>query len=474
MSKPYNLQEQINHNGHYPNNQILVESPMNDKDSTKILPEAEFKSSSITADDWSSTTQEMLDTLPRLWTRGLLYLLIVFAGIVLPWAMLSKVDETGSARGRLEPQGKTLKLDAPVDGKVIAIKVKEGQTVKAGQILLEFESELTRTELQQAQVRLEGQFNRVAQLELVKNQMKIAVRTQQQQSQAQESEQLAQLDQIRQRLNSTRKLFDLEESRLSVAENDVKRYRYLWNEGVVTKIKLEEIESLKVERQRLLEQAQSDRQQAETELEKNQSTYDRIKSTGELALLESQRQIKEFQSQIVNMQSEINQTKKQIQALEFQLKQRVLHTPIDGTIFQISVEHAGTVLQSGQAIAQIAPKGVPLVFRAQMPSQESGFLRLGMLVKLKFDAYPFQDYGVIQGRLRWISPDSKIVEMGQMTVETFELEIALDQPYIQASNKQVFLTPGQTATAEVIIRQRRVIDFILDPFKKLQEGGLEL
>jgi HlyD family secretion protein len=109
-----------------------------------------------------------------------------------------------------------------------------------------------------------------------------------------------------------------------------------------------------------------------------------------------------------------------------------------------------------------------------MPSQESGFLKLGMLAKLKFDAYPFQDYGVIQGRLRWISPDSKIVETGQMKVETFELEIAVDTPYIQASNKQVFLTPGQTATAEVIIRQRRVIDFLLDPFKKLQKGGLEL
>lgn len=109
-----------------------------------------------------------------------------------------------------------------------------------------------------------------------------------------------------------------------------------------------------------------------------------------------------------------------------------------------------------------------------MPSQESGFLRVGMPVKLKFDAYPFQDYGVVAGHLRWISPDSKVVETAQGNVETFELEIALDQLYIQTQNKRVALTPGQTATAEVIVRQRRIIDFILDPFKKLQEGGLEL
>lgn len=54
------------------------------------------------------------------------------------------------------------------------------------------------------------------------------------------------------------------------------------------------------------------------------------------------------------------------------------------------------------------------------------------------------------------------------------MDITLDHPYIQAGNKRITLTPGQSATAEVIIRQRRVIDFILDPFKKLQKGGLEL
>jgi hemolysin D len=50
--------------------------------------------------------------------------------------------------------------------------------------------------------------------------------------------------------------------------------------------------------------------------------------------------------------------------------------------------------------------------------------------------------------------------------------VELAQPYIQAANKRIPLTPGQTATAEVIIRQRRVIDFFTDPFKQLQKGGV--
>jgi hemolysin D len=83
----------------------------------------------------------LLDALPQVWTRGLLYFLLLFVTITLPWAMFSEVDETGTARGRLEPQGKTVKLDTPVAGTVAEIKVKEGEEIKAGQPLLLLESE---------------------------------------------------------------------------------------------------------------------------------------------------------------------------------------------------------------------------------------------------------------------------------------------------------------------------------------------
>lgn len=223
-----------------------------------------------------------------------------------------------------------------------------------------------------------------------------------------------------------------------------------------------------------MEKAQSDIQQAQSELEKQQSTYEQGIREGELAILESQRQMKDLQAQIVDLRSQIVQNRTQIKSLQFQLQQRVLRAPIDGTIFQLPIQRAGAVVQIGQAIAQIAPNGASFVLRAKMTSQESGFLRVGLPVKLKFDAYPFQDYGVVQGRLSWIAPDSKIQESDRGQIETFDLEIALPQPYIQTANKRILLTPGQTATAEVIVRQRRVIDFILDPFKKLQKGGLQL
>ena len=97
-----------------------------------------------------------------------------------------------------------------------------------------------------------------------------------------------------------------------------------------------------------------------------------------------------------------------------------------------------------------------------------------MPVKLKFDAFPFKDYGILAGRLTQISPTSKVTETTQGEIASFDVEIELDQTCIQIETTCIELLPGQTATAEIIIRQRRIIDFILDPFRQLQQEGLEL
>jgi HlyD family secretion protein len=512
-------QDQFTQNGHSRNRQDLTQERLDFKNSE---PLTQSKSSEF-QDDWSPWTQELIDSLPRVWTRGLLYFLIVFAGIVLPWAMLSKVDETGSARGRLEPKGATQRLDAPVSGTVTKVSVKEGQTVKAGQVLLELESDVLRNDLQQAETKLEGGLNRLAQLQLMENQLAIAIRAQQQQNEAQNLEKQAQIEQARQNLSANKTAYTLQQEKLAQIEQarrnfsssktayiladsrfkkdmaEAERLRKFAQTGAIPRLQIIETERVADESRRLREQAladvkqaearlkeqegsyqkmihqgQSEIQQASSRLKEQQSGYQSLIQSGKLAVLKSEEQLKDLKAQIATLQAEIQASKSQITSLQFQLKQRVIRSPVKGTIFQFPIGRPGAVVEPGQTIAQVAPQQAPLVLKAHMTSSESGFLRLGMPVKLKFDAYPFQDYGIIEGRLSSISPDSKITQTAQGPVETFELEIVLDRTYIQTKDKRIALTPGQTATAEVIVRQRRVIDFILDPFKQLQKGGLKL
>jgi hemolysin D len=164
--------------------------------------------------DWYYGTEELLDALPKLWTRSMLYLLVTFAAIIIPWAMLTQVDETGSARGRLEPKGATQQLGVPVTGAVKAVNVQEGATVKAGQILMQLDSDVLQTDLQQTQTKLEGLISRLSQLELLKNQLMLAINIQEQQNQAQALEKLAQVNQAQQNLDAKVSTYNLQSSLL--------------------------------------------------------------------------------------------------------------------------------------------------------------------------------------------------------------------------------------------------------------------
>jgi hemolysin D len=445
------------------------EFPLND---APLVEEPLAEPESEPDDGWSSVTQEALNTLPRVWTRGLLYALIALAAIALPWAMYSKVDEVGSAKGRLEPKGKTLRLDAAVAGTISRIRVKEGQQVKAGQSLMELESTVIINDLEEAQAKLEGQTNRLAQLELIRTQLQLTSRAQQQQSRAQVLEQAAQVTKIKDNLVANQTAIASANELLLKDKSRVDRFRSLESNGIISGSQVEDAERTMIENHQRLQQSQAELQQTQSEIQKQQSTYQRVLREGELAVIDSGKQAKELQAQVSDIQAEIAQTQKQIKSLQYQWQQRILYAPVDGTIFQLPLQNSGAVVQPGTLIAQIAPKGARMVLRSQMPSQDMGFLRVGLPVKVKFDAYPFQDYGIVSGKLTWISPDSKTIQIGQSQREIFELEVELAQPYIQAANKRILLTPGQTATAEVIIRQRRVIDFFTDPFKQLQKGGV--
>lgn len=476
------------------------------------------------AQDWYYGTEELLDALPRLWTRSLLYVVFGFIVIILPWSMLSKVDETGSARGRIEPKGATQKLDTPASGSITFVRVKEGETVKAGQVLLELDSDVLKTQLEQANLKLGGLQNRQGSLEILKNQLIISVQTQKQQNQAQQlaklsqveqaqqnlntlkatynfqnAQQLAKVNQTQQALGSGKAVYKVAEISFQGAQEKVPRYQKAYEQGVISQDRFSEVKQLEKENyqllvkaqteisqaqsslqeqqniyQKTLLQAQSEIQQASLRLQQEQRNYQSLIHAGKLAELQIQEQLKELQTQINSLKSEIAQTRSQILSIKIELRQRVVRSPIDGVIFEFPITKAGAVVQIGQRIAQIAPEHAGLVLKANMPSTESGFMKVGMPVKIKFDAYPFQEYGIVEGKVNWISPDSKARETLQGNIETYELEITLKQPYIKNGDKHIPLTAGQTATAEVIVRQRRMIDYMLDPFKKLQKSGLEL
>jgi hemolysin D len=431
--------------------------------------------------DWSVATHEAINTLPKLWTRGILYLMLAFTVVILPWAALSQVDEVGTAQGRLEPKGNTIRLDAPVAGTVSAIQVKEGQPIQQGQPLMELQSDVVNADLLQAQAKLEGLLNRQTQLTAIKAQLESSLSTARQQVQAQVASQQATIDKAQKQQSAFQESLGLIRDIQAKDQARVSQLSKLSEQGAIARSQVEDAERIMIQNNQQFQKAQTDIQQAEAEVQKQGKEYQRILRDGELSISDKTKQVKELQSQIIDAQSEAGQTQNLIKSLQYQRQQRVLYAPASGTLFQLMIQHPGAVVQPGQTIAQIAPKTARLVLRARMDNKQTGFLKVGLPAKIKFDAYPFQDYGILPGRINWISPTSSLpaptsspTASAGAPASSFEVEIELTQPFIQAQGKAIPLKAGQTATAEIVVRQRRVMDLFLDPFRKLGKGGLAL
>ena len=89
----------------------------------------------------------------------------------------------------------------------------------------------------------------------------------------------------------------------------------------------------------------------------------------------------------------------------------------------------------------------------------------GLPVKLKFNAFPYQRYGLISGTLAYISPATKPSAQDKQPV--YEGRVTLDRNYYQIADTRYPLRYGMTASAEIVVRERRLIDLGLDPFRQV-------
>jgi hemolysin D len=488
-------------------------------------------------DDWSDSAKELIDTMPLAWTQGLLYGLVAFILIFIPWACLYRMDEIGTARGRLEYRGNTIKREADIEGSVAVTKVhvKKGDLVKVGQIIMELDSKNIHEQISQNQLKLDGERQRLNQLILMMNQVGLGITAQQQQNQAQLLEKQSQIAQSEQKFTDSQSSYNIQKAekltqvhqsqqaivdaqtsyliaqhRFNDAQKEVKRYHQLYQTGAIAEVKLKEIESNAQEKnqlfsqavatlqqsklrfkeqqenyQKLIQQAQSDIHQAKLRFTEQQRGAQSLSKGGKIAVLKPEQQLKEIQSQIVTLKSEIERERAQSKFLTGQLDKYTIKANTDGTIFELPIGREGAVVQPKQLIAEIAPNTKGLVFKGEIPADQSESLRSSTIqkdVKLKFDEFPFESYDIVPGKLTWIAPNSKLAQTTERTVTnttginstsaaSYEIEVQLVQSCVKHEGDCIPFKSGQPATAEVVIRNRRIIDFMLDPFKKLANNG---
>lgn len=420
---------------------------------------------------WSKSLQTVLDQPPASFPNRLIFGGILFSGVFIAWAWFGQVQQVGRAQGRLIPQGEVYQVQPVGQGEISKIPIKEGQQVYAGQVLVEFDNRMDASEVERLEKQLLAFHLERVQTQGLVDQAELEVKTRQAIAKADINAQQLGMHQAEQAISTNQRLLSDLQSDYSTHATRIKRLKPLVQEGVLSEEHLFQAEQVLRDRQRSLTQSQGELQKSVMEAERLQSLVERQEAEGQQVELEAEQQLKKLTMQADQLQAKITETKMLLNKARTNLDQKFLYAPINGTVSSLNVRNIGEVAQPGQTVVAIAPTNAPLVLSAVLPNREAGLVKQGMPVQVKFDAFPYQDYGVISGKVISISPDAKLDErLGAV----YQVEIALDQDKITHEDRRIPLKTGQTATAEILIRQRRIIDILLDPIRQLQSSGITL
>jgi HlyD family secretion protein len=209
-------------------------------------------------------------------------------------------------------------------------------------------------------------------------------------------------------------------------------------------------------------QHQVDAAESEKNLSVAQRTLEQVK-------LERQQMEAEHSRTRMENVAEIEKLKVRIAALHGDLQDSnklllTVRAPYDGVVIAQTQQNAGSVMQNGQELCQLARKEAKP--RAQLTFDEAGLPKLapGERIHLFFDAFPYQRYGVVSATLNWVSPSAVSSAQGRRFVGL----ASIDQSELTKPHR-LALRVGMAGEARILVGQRTMIEYAFEPIRQLRE-----
>lgn len=179
---------------------------------------------------------------------------------------------------------------------------------------------------------------------------------------------------------------------------------------------------------------------------------------------------------------ERNTLEAEVSSLKFKQGKRFIIAPVTGYIHLLPVKTIGGVVTTAQPIAGIVPEGTPLEVNAIVMNKDIGYVKEGQSCVVKVDTYDFQKYGTIEGKVEIINPYSMEEKENKETNKSAENEsggypvrVKMTAETLKTKNGDVYkVKPGMSATVEVNVGKRRVIEFFLFPIIRYLDEGLKV
>ena len=170
--------------------------------------------------------------------------------------------------------------------------------------------------------------------------------------------------------------------------------------------------------------------------------------------------------QVADKEKRLSQIESALKVAQHNYDEAVLCAPIAGLVTNIKARYKGQVVARGEKLVTIVPATATLVVEANLPHKDMGFVVKGQKVKLKFDAFPFQDYGYVPGIVAEIEQHARD---DSAAGSFYRVIIVPERTWVFARGQKIPFSSGMAVTAEIVTRQKSVLDYFLEPIKKIQD-----
>jgi len=144
----------------------------------------------------------------------------------------------------------------------------------------------------------------------------------------------------------------------------------------------------------------------------------------------------------------------------------------DGIATGITAQPGQTVNVS-QSLATVLPMNARLEAELYAPSRSAGFVKPGMTVMLRYQAYPYQKFGQYRGQVREVSsiamrPEEMLLPgatlpTGATSEPLYRIRVTLEHQGVQAYGMEQPLKSGTALDASILLERRRLYEWILEP-----------
>ena len=435
-------------------------------------------------EDFSPPLLRIQEKPPAPLAGWMLRLLIgLLAGIAL-WTVLGRLDIVAVADGKLVPSG-YLKIVQPAEqGIVKEILVREGQAVKAGEVLIRMDAVMMNADVKSVQAEY---YNKAIALRRIDAQMtgKALMR------EAREPADLfAQVQaQYAANVRAYENAVGQEKSLLDKARHDLAG-------AEATKAKLQQVLPHYVEQEKAYEKLTkdgfagrimyTDKQRERIEKEQDLRTQEFTIRSSQALIEQSERKIaqisadyrRQLQTERVEVAAQFEKASQELAKQAHRQGQLELKAPQAGIVKELATHTVGTVAAPGTILMTLVPEGDRLVAEVWVSNDDVGFVRNGQEAKLKLAAFQFQKYGLVEGKVVHVNADATEAPSANTRTDSvggrdrpmgalsFRALVELADQELVTDGRRYALQPGMQVAGEIHLGTRSVLEYLLSPVQK--------